>query len=357
MVLLLTNLPEPKGTLMAFSHTWLRISGATAAGVLVLSTAATASATTPTPPISSPTVQFQHQVNTSGNCAADDTTNEPTAPTVTPNGSAAVVHAATTGTVTNNAVAGDVSTVSVSTATTYKLRASAANPTSITANLTGTGRVVNATGHSPSACPISSSSITSLLVPLTLSRGELVTINAHSLGGGYTVAQVASLPTAGRGNAGVIAGADAPGATGTTTAFLPAGTYEAIIGNALFVNTSGASTSSSGSSSVTITFTPGGSRTSGPSGNAGRFVRLGGARSCASHTLASHVTFTRKYARQIKTVTVLANGRQVKRVVRPAAGRSLTVKLPDTQNENVRFKVVLRNGKRLAEVASYLRCS
>lgn len=159
------------------------------------------------------------------------------------------------------------------------------------------------------------------------------------------------------GSAGAVLGV-APRASGSATAYLPAGSYVLDANGSARVGTSNGTvvTASSFSGNVGIDLRPMG-EAGAPAGRGARFVAFGG-RNCA--TGAVDATLTRAVKKHAKSVRLLANGRRVANFAKPRKLKPRALGIGGFASNapaTATAVITLKNGKKVTVSRSYLACS
>lgn len=349
-----------KGTLVSFTRRSVR-----AVGIVAALGAAIATMAVDTAAEAAPLAQLQvgfvsSNITDTGStgCTASQGPSAPSPVVLVANAPVTKRSFTASGTVAKTSPADPTDTTSVSAPITgtARLTSAAGYPKTLDVTYAGSAKSTNGVGHATSGCNAGAESIFGVEGTVTLPRAGRVTATASVAGSGALQLGIISPDGVGPfGGANMIM-LSRPNSTASSTTFLPAGTYMIVGAGGVELPAANTARTVTSSGSFHMTFTPGGSRVSGPAGAARNFVALGAGRACVKHALISHVTGPR-FAKQIRSVSVFGNGKLLKRVVAPKAGAVITSPMPDAKAENVRAVVVLKNGRRLIETASYLQCS
>ncbi|GAA3531074.1 hypothetical protein [Nocardioides daeguensis] len=142
------------------------------------------------------------------------------------------------------------------------------------------------------------------------------------------------------------------------TIYLVPGTYRGYLESEIS-RTSSTSTSLPMSGSAALNFAPIGSASKAPSGKAGKYVALPGARSCATHNATATLTAKKKQVKQIEKVTFSVNGKKAATLKgkKVKKGKAVVLPLADNAAADITATVVLDNGKKKTVSAGYLACT
>ncbi|WP_193614988.1 hypothetical protein [Nocardioides lijunqiniae] len=242
---------------------------------------------------------------------------------------------------------------SLTAAASGRVRATRAGASLATLSLTSSvsARVVAAQGTA-SECESRADVVVGTQAAFTLADPGWLTLRGSVQGGHLQTAVLSAQNTEGLGGFSVGGKREQ-----TRVLFLPAGSYTLFLGHqveAVTPSAAGAATTAASSGSVSVAFTAAGAATGPAAGKGGGFVRLDDAVACGSRSVAG--ALTRKAAR-LRTATFFVNGKRVKVIRKPRAGKEVLLRgLPTGGGVTVKVVLKPRKGRSAVVSRSYVAC-
>ena len=227
-------------------------------------------------------------------------------------------------------------------------------PKSVSLSYSGSVQVV--TSKAVSGCSVEAVAGLEVDFEFTLTTPMWATLAAKHKGPGYVEAALARVNPPDTDWSGVYGSSMED--NGTSTLLLQPGTYRGYVEGDLRQRANSTRTVT-GSGSASITLAPVGSASKAPSGKAGKYVALPGARTCATHNATATLTTKKKRIKQIDKITFTVNGKKAATLKGKKLKKGKAVALPLTDNAaaDITATVRLKSGKKRTVDAAYLACT